>query len=238
VNVALPAVSGTPLPGQTLACSTGTWTGNPAAFTYSYSWNRNGARVASGSTYVVGILDEAATLSCTVTASNAAGTGAPATSNGALVAVSGTLRCPRPAGALSATRIGPLRLAETRAQARRSLSRYAVTHYGFDDFCLYAGWGIRGAYKAGRLVLMLTANPFYKLQGVTVGITIASVAARLHVGRGFVIGLNDWYLAPGRTSNYVFKVRHGVIQEIGIANKQDTGTTARQKAFLSGFRAV
>jgi hypothetical protein len=32
-------------------------------------------------------------------------------------------------------------------------------------------------------------------------------------------------------------VRHGIIQEIGIANKRDTANRAAQKAFLSGFRA-
>ena len=63
-------------------------------------------------------------------------------------------------------------------------------------------------------------------------------AKGLHVGKGFVIGLNDWYVAPGTKSNYVFKVRHGVIQEIGIANKADTKTPAQQRRFLSSFKAV
>ena len=113
-----------------------------------------------------------------------------------------------------------------------------MTHYGFDDFCLYAGWGIRGAYKHGGFALLLTANPYYNLQGITPGMTIASVSARLHVSRMFAIGLNDWYVARGSKSNDVFKVRHGIIQEVGIADKEDTSTTAKQKAFLSSFRAA
>jgi hypothetical protein len=57
------------------------------------------------------------------------------------------------------------------------------------------------------------------------------------VGRAIPIGLNDWYVAPGHGSNYVFKVRHGVIQEIGIANKAKTSTRTKQKRFLTSFKA-
>jgi hypothetical protein len=36
----------------------------------------------------------------------------------------------------------------------------------------------------------------------------------------------------------VFKVRHGVIQEIGIANRKLTTGRKQQRAFLAGFKAV
>ena len=66
------------------------------------------------------------------------------------------------------------------------LHRFAVTHNRFDDFCLFAGWGIRVGYPStqaaarvcppssaatsqGKIVLALTANPFYNLKGVTPG---------------------------------------------------------------------
>jgi len=35
-------------------------------------------------------------------------------------------------------------------------------------------------------------------------------------GRGYQVGLNRWYLVPGRLSRDVLKVRHGVIEEIGL----------------------
>jgi hypothetical protein len=60
----------------------------------------------------------------------------------------------------------------------------------------------------------------------------------LRIGKPIVIGLNDWYIAPGNGSNYVLKVRNGVIQEIGVANKHARTGRAKQRAFLSGFKAV
>jgi len=45
-------------------------------------------------------------------------------------------------------------------------------------------------------------------------------------------------IAPGSSSNYVLKVRHGIVLEIGIANKRDTTGRARQTTFLSSNKAV
>ncbi|HTU78650.1 MAG TPA: hypothetical protein VMF09_07820 [Solirubrobacteraceae bacterium] len=73
-NTAAPALSGTPVVGDTLSCSTGTWTGTPTP-TYSYQWLREGAAIsgASAGSYTVQGADEGHSLSCTVTASNEAG---------------------------------------------------------------------------------------------------------------------------------------------------------------------
>jgi hypothetical protein len=173
-----------------------------------------------------------------VTASNGGGASAPAASSAKIVAQKGTLTCPRPSGNLTAGQIGPLGLNEPRTQARGALRHYHVTHYGFDDFCLYGGWGIRGAYKHNRFVLLLTANPFYSAHGVTDGYTIQAAAKHLKIGKVMVLGFNDWYIAPGTSSNYVLKVRNGIVLEIGIANKQATTGRANQKKFLSSFKAV
>ena len=231
-----PSVSGTPLPGHRLSCDQGSWTGSP---TFSYSWvlGRSPISGATTDTLVVTILDEGQAISCVVSAHNAGG-GVTSSSAGVVVAQKGTLHCPQPSGTLTAGRIGPLTLGAGRATERRALKRYAVTHYGFDDFCLYGGWGIRAGYRSARVVLLLTANPFYRVDGITPGVAIAAAARKLKVGTGFVIGLNDWYVAPGHGVNYVFKVRHGVIQEIGIANRALTTGRARQKRFLSGFKAA
>ena len=152
---------------------------------------------------------------CGDEASNSGGSSSPASSGATVVAQKGTLTCPKPSGGISASRIGPLSLGQPQSAARRALTHFNVTSYGFDNFCLYGGWGIRGAYKAKKFVLLLTANPYYKLSGASVGLPITAV--KLKVGKAIVIGLNDWYVAPGSSSNWVFKVRHGIIQEIGIA---------------------
>ena len=255
VDTALPAITGNPTPGHSLSCSTGTWTNSPTG--YAYGWSENGTRVSRDTTdsYAVAIADEGSTLTCTVTASNATGTGAPATSPGDVVAEPGTLHCPQPTGALSGGSVGPLTLGMTQATARHRLTRFVVTHNNFDNFCLYGGWGVRVGYPTarvlsllpssersrltGRVVLALTANPYYALDGVRPGMALSAVAQKLHVGPAFHIGSNYWYLAPGAVSRGVLKVRGGIIQEVGIANTQLTaGDAASQRRFLSSFKAA
>lgn len=66
----LPAITGTATQGQTLTCSTGTWSNTPDA--YAYQWNRGGNPIigATASTRVLALADVGATLTCTVTATN------------------------------------------------------------------------------------------------------------------------------------------------------------------------
>jgi hypothetical protein len=85
VNTVAPAVTGTAAVGQVLTCSQGTWTGTPTP-TYAYQWLRGGSNIsgATSSTYTVISGDSGTTLSCRVTATNAAGS-ASATSNGVAI---------------------------------------------------------------------------------------------------------------------------------------------------------
>lgn len=72
VNSVAPALSGTAQEGQTLTCSTGTWSGTP---TYSYQWKRNGSNIgsATNSTYTLVTADVGQSIKCMVTATNALG---------------------------------------------------------------------------------------------------------------------------------------------------------------------
>lgn len=74
VNTVAPALSGTAQEGQTLTCSTGTWTGTPT-ITYSYQWKRNGSNIgsATNSTYTLVTADVSQSITCEVTATNAVG---------------------------------------------------------------------------------------------------------------------------------------------------------------------
>lgn len=75
VNATAPAVTGSPAGGQTLSCTTGTWTNAPTGF--AYAWLRDGSAIggATSSTYVVVSGDLGHQLACRVTASNGEGSG-------------------------------------------------------------------------------------------------------------------------------------------------------------------
>jgi hypothetical protein len=77
----LPAITGTPTQGQTLTCSTGTWSNTPDA--YAYQWSRGGSQIigANASTRLLSAADVGAVMTCTVTATNL-GVSAVATSAG------------------------------------------------------------------------------------------------------------------------------------------------------------
>lgn len=78
INSVAPAISGTPTQGQTLTCSTGTWSKSPS---YGYQWLRSGVPIigATASTRVLAAGDVGATMRCTVTATKS-GVSAVATS--------------------------------------------------------------------------------------------------------------------------------------------------------------
>ncbi|HZO06214.1 MAG TPA: carboxypeptidase regulatory-like domain-containing protein [Solirubrobacterales bacterium] len=72
-NTALPALTGVGKVGETLACSDGTWSGNPSK--YEYYWYRNGFEIQGAllSTYKLVSGDAGKTISCAVETWNSAG---------------------------------------------------------------------------------------------------------------------------------------------------------------------
>src|SRR5205823_13117731 len=113
--------------------------------------------------------------------------------------------CPPATGSLRGTALGPVRLGMTRARARREFASVSTRgRRDMDFFCLNPT-GIRAGYPSpkllrtlrgaarrvqGKVVLLLTANPYYALRGARPGMRLSAVARRLRVGRGFHIGLN------------------------------------------------
>ena len=73
-NAAAPVTTGTPEVDQTLSCSSGSWSGNPAP-SLVYEWLRDDATIpgASSPTYVLQAGDVRHELGCRVTATNPAG---------------------------------------------------------------------------------------------------------------------------------------------------------------------
>ena len=87
VNSALPSISGTPEPGDTLTATTGSWSASPSG--YSYQWYDETTPIsgATGSTYTVTSSDIDHTIDVAVTASNASGSSNAAGSNSTGVVV-------------------------------------------------------------------------------------------------------------------------------------------------------
>ncbi len=85
VNSVAPAITGTTTEGQTLTCSSGTWSNSPS---YAYQWNRAGVAIsgATASTRVLATADVGATMTCTVTATSAGVSGVATSAATAAVA--------------------------------------------------------------------------------------------------------------------------------------------------------
>ncbi len=159
--------------------------------------------------------------------------------------------CTTLSGPLVGRTMRPVVLGMTRTRARKLFSRSTTRgRHDMDFFCpahngIRAGYPSRGLLRtlsraerrrvSGRVVLALTSNPDYSLRGVRPGARLAPVRHRLRVGRGFSVGKNTWYLAPNGASRGVLKVRHGVIEEIGLASKQLTGSRRAARRFLRSF---
>src|SRR5580765_8026123 len=77
VNVDVPAITGPATVGSTLSCSMGNWEGEPTS--YAYQFKSDGADVTGmNETYLVADTDAGKSITCIVTATNAAGaTAAP-----------------------------------------------------------------------------------------------------------------------------------------------------------------
>ena len=164
----------------------------------------------------------------------------------------GGQRCGRPTGRLAGRRLGPVLLGARRVKVRSAFRRF--TRRGrrdMDFFCLAGGSGIRVGYPSGRLlralsrgerrrvrgraVLALTSNRYYALGAVRPGESLVKARRSLKLGRAFHIGVNAWYLTPDDGSRGVLKVRHGRIQEVGIADKRLTKNRHVAFGFLTSF---
>jgi hypothetical protein len=251
VDTVLPVISGTAKAGAPLTCSTGTWTGTPTSFTYV--WSRDGTPIAGATsrTYIVHTSDEGLTLTCTVTAATATGAKSSATSKGVAVGVPHVARCPRATGRLSGNTLGLVRLGMTRTQARRAFTHSSQRGKRYEEFFCLTPIGVRVGYASpallklvpkgdrkqlqARVVWASTASGYYTIRGVRPGATLASARKRLRTGAAFHIGRNYWYMARDSSSTAVLKVRHGIVEEIGSANRQLTKSRKAQRSFMKSF---
>lgn len=246
-NTRPPAITGTAGVDQSLTCLPGTWTG---AGRYTYVWLLDGVPIpgATGPTYTPTSADQGHTLTCTVTAYSSSGATSQATSPGVLIPIVNVSLCPAPSGKLSGTHLGPLWVGLSRTRARRMLPRFNVYSPHTDNFCLAGGAGIRVGYETRHLqrklpghphakgiVLALTANPYYSLDGIRPDSSLRAAAARLNLGKPIHWGPNRWYVIPGPEASWVLKAQQGTIREIGIASNRLTGTHVDATWLLASF---
>jgi hypothetical protein len=250
-NVAAPRVGGTARLGNGLDCTPGTWSNAPTSF--AYQWNRNGTALAgaTGSVHTVQQADVGTTLSCTVIATNAGGSGAPATSTGLRVPVTPLPSCPVATGRFSRTTLGQITLGMTRTRARAAYPHSSLRSTGdVDSFCLTPA-GISVGYPSARLlahlsrrqraalkghvIWVLTANAHYAFDSIRTGVTLAS--AKRALGRGNLVtsGGAQWYFASARRATVLLEVRGGVVVAVGIAAKQLTGNRKSERALINSI---
>jgi CSLREA domain-containing protein len=133
--------------------------------------------------------------------------------------------CPQTTGSISGTHLGAAQLGLTRAAERKRFHGFSTRgRKQFDFFCAADHHGIRVGYAGGRAVLILTTNAHYHLGAIRAGAKLSAAMRDLHVYTHFTLGLNEWYLATDGSATRVLKVRHGQVQEIGIAIRARTST--------------
>lgn len=138
-------------------------------------------------------------------------------------------------------------------QDRWASSRASRSNHGtrYEEFFCLTPIGVRVGYSspravaklpfaerttlAGRVIWISTSSAYHAIHGIRAGATLAAAAKRLNVERVFHVGLNDWYLAPAGPVTAILKVRHDIVQEIGIVDKRLTKGRPAQRRFLTSF---
>jgi hypothetical protein len=160
-------------------------------------------------------------------------------------------RCPAATGKLSGITLGLLHLGMTRAQARHEYKHSSTRGFKYKDFFCLTPNGVRDGYGSpallktlpakrraqygGRVVWISTSSSFYAVNGIRPEATVAAAAKKLKLEAPFHIGANYWYLAPNGGSIAVLKVRHGIVEEIGIGDKALNQDRKAQSNFLKSF---
>jgi 6-phosphogluconolactonase (cycloisomerase 2 family) len=159
--------------------------------------------------------------------------------------------CPAATGQLSGNALGLITLGMTRAQASGQYAQSSVrARHHSQYFCVSAG-PVQAGYPSrrllktlsakqrravrGRVVLALTANRYYALNGVHAGTSLKTALKVLHAGPVILVAGHAWYMAPNGSATAIIEARHGTVQKIGTASKRLTQSRAAQRAFVSSF---
>ncbi len=170
-------------------------------------------------------------------------------SAGPLAAAPRPFTCAQPTGRVAGTSLGPMRLGMTRAQVRREFFHISTHRRRYMDyFC--SSHSIRVGYPSGRLlrsvprhdrarlsgraVLALTSSLHYALRGIRRGERVSRIR-HVSLSQRFRVGVNQWYVIANGSSHGILKVRFGVVQEIGVADRLLTRNRSADHLFLRAF---
>jgi hypothetical protein len=177
------------------------------------------------------------TPAATTTSSTTSATPTPSTTSTTTTSTSTPVPsgCPPPSGRLSGRSLGALELGLTGSRALTRLPHVSISPNGFRDFCLRGGAGISAGYAGrsllrrlsarervrvrGRIVILITANPFYALHGARTGMPFAALSARVHAVKVFQHDGNSWYVLLGKGINGLLMLRDGEIRGVGISER-------------------
>jgi len=164
---------------------------------------------------------------------------------------SAVAHCPLVTGKLSGDTLGLVRLGMTRAQVRKKYTDSSNRGKRYEDFFCLTPVGVRVGYASPKLLATLlrdqrkafrdrvvwasTSDIYYTVKGVRPQTTVKAARKDLKLEKPFHVGLNYWYLVPDGRSTAVLKVRRGIIEEIGIGDKQLTRSRKADLAFLESF---
>jgi hypothetical protein len=162
------------------------------------------------------------------------------------------LGCPVASGRLSGRAVGPVKLGVTRSRARHRF-RWSTGGRRYWDFFCFSPAGIRVGYPSpallrilprkarhglgGKVIFVLSDNHRYALKGVRTGARLTRrLARRLHLGRGFRLGRDTWYVLANGPSAGLLQVNRGIVRAVGIADRRFLETRRTTVRFLNGFR--
>ena len=238
VNTALPGISGTAQSGQTLTATTGTWTEGPTGF--AYQWQRCDAKganctaisLATAQTYSVAPADVGSTLRVAVTASNAVGPSAPASS-----AQTGVVTAPASL-TFGKTSVGAS--TDSFAANRKRVNRYALPSAGsVTKLSIYlAPNGVAGQQLIEGVVYSDSGGAPNTLLGTSTPLTFLSTNTAGWYDLTFTTPLN---LAAG---NYWIGVITGATGNVAgfrydsVTNSRDVSTNTYTSGPTNPFGAV
>jgi hypothetical protein len=230
--------------------------GDSVSFSSTDSGEKVGAVTDQGNgSYTVSITSSKTAYKVTITARDASVVPAISGHGTLTQTAAGPARmlfsCAKPSGRLSGRSLGPVQLDMARSTVRGRFTRSSLHKRSYTDSFCSSQSAIRVGYPSpkvlsgvsrgerrrlqGRVVLVLTADRRYRLDGVAAGTKLKRVANRLRVSKPFRVGGKTWYLTPGRSRRGLLLVRHQVIAEVGIAQPALLHSRSTATRFLRSF---